>query len=222
MKEIHDWLKTHNISEIECLIPDITGNARGKFVPAAKFFKEETRLPEGILLQSVTGGYPEGYDDFFATDSDMFLRPDINAMRLVPWAKEPTAQIIHDCLTSEGELHPFSCRAVLQRVLKLYEKEGWRPVVAPEVEFYLIKKTSDPDYELESPVGRSGRRELMTRSYTIDAINEFEPLFEDMFAYCEATNLDVDSLIDETGISQMELNFIHGDAFGFGGSDFHL
>ena len=212
MNEIKTWLKQHQITEIECLIPDMTGNARGKFVPADKFFKEETRLPESILLQSVTGGYPDGYDDFFATDSDMFLRPDINAMRVVPWAKEPTAQIIHDCLTRDGDYHPFSSRAVLQRVLELYTKEGWRPVVAPEVEFYLVMKTADPDNELQSPTGRSGRKEVMTRSYTIDAINEFEPLFEDMFEYCEATHLDVDSLIDETGPSQMELNFLHGDA----------
>ncbi len=158
MDTVREWLEAHNIVEVECLIPDMTGNARGKFVPAIKFFKEETRLPECILLQSVTGGYPDEYDDILGSnDGDMFLRPDPSTMRLVPWAKEPTAQIIHDCMNREGELHPLSSRGVLKRVLALYEKEGWSPIVAPEVEFYLVKQTSDPDYELEAPIGRSGR-----------------------------------------------------------------
>lgn len=213
MDTINEWLKENNIIEVECLIPDMTGNARGKFVPADKFFKEETRLPESILLQSVTGGYPDEFDDILGVnDGDMFLRPDPKAMRLVPWAKDPTAQIIHDCMTRDGELHPLSSRGVLQRILALYEKEGWEPVVAPEVEFYLVKQTSDPDYELEPPIGRSGRAEVMRRSYTIDAINEFEPLIEAMFGHCEKMGLDVDSLIDETGAAQMELNFLHGNA----------
>ncbi len=212
MDTIYEWLKQHNVTEVECLIPDMTGNARGKFVPADKFFKEETRLPESIMLQSVTGSYPEEYDAILGvTDSDMFLRPDPGTMRLVPWAKEPTAQIIHDCMTRDDQLHPLSSRGVLKRVLALYAKEGWKPVVAPEVEFYLIKQTTDPDYELEAPVGRSGRPEVMRRSYTIDAINEFDPLIEDMFDYCDVMGLDVDSLIDETGSAQMELNFLHGD-----------
>ncbi len=32
------WLKERSITEVECLVPDITGNARGKIIPADKFF----------------------------------------------------------------------------------------------------------------------------------------------------------------------------------------
>ena len=31
------WLKERRITEVECLVPDITGNARGKIIPADKF-----------------------------------------------------------------------------------------------------------------------------------------------------------------------------------------
>ena len=44
-QELADWLKANNISEVECLVPDMTGSARGKFIPANKFLKEESRLP---------------------------------------------------------------------------------------------------------------------------------------------------------------------------------
>lgn len=210
---ISNWLRENRITEVECLVPDMTGNARGKFIPADKFIKEDSRLPESILIQTVTGDYTDIHDELVGpTDGDMMLQPDPDTMRLVPWATDPTAQIIHDCYTREGDLHPLASRGVLKRVLKLYEAEGWKPVVAPEVEYYLVQKNTDPDSELKAPVGRSGRREAGRQSYSIDAVNEFEPIVEEMYDFCEAQELEVDTLIHESGIAQLEINFLHGDA----------
>jgi len=214
MDPIHEWLKEKRITEVEVLIPDMTGNARGKFVPADKFMRlRELRLPEGILAQAVNGEFPDDYWEIVdPRDRDMDLVPDPTTMRVVPWANERTAQIIHDCYDMEGNLHPLSTRGVLRRVLSLYEKEGWRPVIAPEVEFFLVKKNADPDYELEPPLGRSGRPESARQSYSIDAVNEFDPLIEEMYDFCEAQDLHVDTLIHESGAAQLEVNFLHGDA----------
>ncbi|MGD8357720.1 MAG: glutamine synthetase family protein [Lysobacterales bacterium] len=213
MEKIRDWLRENRITEVECLVPDMTGKARGKFIPADKFIKEDSRLPESILVQTVTGDYTDIHDELVdPMDTDMSLEPDPNTMRLVPWAEDPTAMIIHDCYTRQGELHPLASRNVLKRVLALYEAEGWKPVVAPEVEFYLVQKNLDPDLELEPPIGRSGRREAGRQSYSIDAANEFDPIMEDMYDFCEAQRLDVDTLIHESGMAQMEINFLHGNA----------
>jgi glutamine synthetase len=84
-------------------------------------------------------------------------------------------------------------------------------VVGPELEFYLTEQNTDPDLPLRAPVGRSGRAETSRQVYSIDAVNEFDPLFEDIYDYCELMNLDVDTLIHETGAGQMGLNFMHGD-----------
>ncbi len=213
MDQIRDWLAENRITEVECLVPDMTGNARGKFIPADKFIKEDSRLPESILVQTVTGDYTDIHSELVGpTDRDMMLQPDASTLRLVPWAQDPTAQIIHDCYTREGDLHPLASRGVLKRVLKLYEEKGWHPVVAPEVEFYLVQKNIDPDLELEPPIGRSGRREAGRQSYSIDAVNEFEDIVEEMYDFCEAQELDVDTLIHESGLAQLEINFLHGDA----------
>jgi glutamine synthetase len=210
---ISEWLKENQIIEVECLVPDMTGNARGKFIPADKFIREDSRLPESILVQTVTGDYTDIHDELVGpTDRDMILQADPDTLRLVPWAAYPTAQIIHDCYTREGEPHPLASRNVLKRILALYEAEGWKPVVAPEVEYYLIQKNVDPDSELQPPIGRSGRREAGRQSYSIDAVNEFEPIIEGIYEFCEAQGLDVDTLIHETGLAQMEMNFLHGDA----------
>ncbi len=210
---IKDWLKQHQISEVECLVPDMTGNARGKFIPAHQFLSRgEPRLPESIMVQTVTGEYSDEHWDFVEpTDADMLLRPDASTMRIVPWAREPTAQIIHDCYTMDGRSHPLSTRNILRKVLELYRVEGLCPVVAPEVEFYLVRKNLDPDYVLEPPEGRSGRSESSRLSYSIDAVAEFEDFVEDMYDYADAQELQVDTLIHENGAAQMEINFEHGE-----------
>jgi glutamine synthetase len=105
----------------------------------------------------------------------------------------------------------MSPRYVLRRVLDLYAARGWKPVVAPELEFFLVEPNTDADYPLKPPIGRSGRPETGRQSYSIAAVNEFDPLFDDIYAFCEAQNIDIDTLIHEDGAAQMEINLIHGD-----------
>ncbi|MFA5685092.1 MAG: glutamine synthetase family protein [Lysobacteraceae bacterium] len=207
------WLKERRITEVECLVPDITGNARGKIVPETKYSHDfGTRLPEGIFVTTVTGDFPDNYDELVSpSDSDMYLRPDPDTVRIVPWAKDPTAQIIHDCYTRDGRPHELAPRNVLRRVLALYEELGIAPIVAPEVEFFLVQRNTDPDFPLQPPAGRSGRPETARQSYSIDAVNEFDPILDDMYDFAEAMELDVDTLIHESGAAQLEVNFQHAD-----------
>jgi len=192
-------------------VPDLSGVARGKVIPAGKYQDEAgMRLPEAIFIQTITGDYPSGVSAFRPIDGDMLTVPDPATIRMVPWADEPTAQIIHDCYYFDGSAVEMAPRYVLKRVLKLYEDQGWMPVVAPELEFYLVKPNKDADYPLEPPIGRSGRPEMGRQSYSIDAVNEFDDLFEDVYDYCEAQGLEIDTLIHEAGAAQMEINLHHG------------
>ncbi|PTS82236.1 glutamine synthetase [Pseudomonas sp. HMWF032] len=216
LDQLSSWLKERKITEVECLISDLTGIARGKISPTNKFLDEKgMRLPESVLLQTVTGDYVEDdiyYDLLDEADIDMFCRPDENAVFLVPWAIEPTAMVIHDTFDKQGNPIELSPRNILKNVLKLYADKGWKPIVAPEMEFYLTKRNSDPDFPLVAPMGRSGRPEVGRQSFSIDAANEFDPLFEDVYDWCEIQGLDLDTLIHEDGPAQMEINFRHGEA----------
>ncbi|SHI23903.1 glutamine synthetase [Ferrimonas marina] len=213
MERIRAWMKEHKITEVECLIPDFTGNARGKILPADKFLKERgMRLPESIFVQTVTGDWPDDDDMIDPIEKDMVLVPDPNTLRFVPWAGEPTGQVIHDCYDTADNPVDISPRAVLRKVLGLYQDKGWTPVVAPEVEFFLVKTNEDWDYPLEPPIGRNGRPETARQSFSIDAVNEFDPIFEEMYDFCDAQGLEVDTLVHEQGAAQMEINFLHGDA----------
>ena len=215
--DMEQWFDENRVDEIECLVPDLTGVARGKILPRAKFTKERgMRLAESVLGMTVTGEAPDSpeYDAIIsANDVDMELLADPSTVCLVPWAEESgrTAQVIHDCYFADGRLVDFAPRSVLRRVRELYAQDGLDPVVAPELEFYLIAQNADPDIPLTPPIGRSGRAETSRQHYSIDAVNEFDPLFEDIYAWCEAMGLELDTLIHEIGAGQMEINFLHGD-----------
>jgi glutamine synthetase len=211
MKAISEFLDAHRITEVEAVIPDMAGLARGKILPRSTFETGETmRLPQAVLTQTVTGEYP---DDALtaATDPDMVCVPDANTIRRVPWTVDPTAQVIHDCIGFDGAPVAIAPRQVLRRVLAAYAAQGWRPVVAPELEFYLVEVNHDPDLPLQPPAGRTGRAETRRQPYSIEAVNEFDPLFEDIYAYCETQRLEVSTLSHEVGAGQMEINFPHGD-----------
>ncbi len=216
MSAIEDFLKEHKIEEVECLVPDMAGIARGKILPADRFIKgirsNVLRIPEQIFVQTVTGHYPSEDDVTDPAARDVFLTPDPGTIRVVPWYEEPTAQIICDAYYFDGAPVEFASRNVLRRVLDLYAEKGWRPIVAPELEFFLVDVNTDPDNPLEPPVGRSGRRETSRQSYGVDAVNEFDPIFEDVYDFCEAQGIDIDTLTHEAGSAQMEMNFNHGDA----------
>lgn len=215
LDQLTGWLKEHKITEVECVISDLTGIARGKISPTSKFLGEKgMRLPESVLLQTVTGDYVEDgiyYELLDPADIDMFCRPDPNAIYPVPWAIEPTAMVIHDTFDKFGNPIELSPRNILKKVIQLYTDRGWQPLVAPEMEFYLTKRCEDPDLPLQVPLGRSGRPETGRQSFSIDAANEFDPLFEDMYDWCELQGLDLDTLIHEEGPAQMEINFRHGE-----------
>ena len=77
--ELENWLNQRSVSEVECLVPDLTGVARGKILPRGKFTEDRgMHLPEAVVAMGVTGEYPESgpyYDVISPTDKDMHLRP---------------------------------------------------------------------------------------------------------------------------------------------------
>lgn len=205
-----NWFKEHNTEDVEAFVPDMAGAARGKVIPARKFGTGEMKMPEGIFAQTVSGNYVVNMEN--VEDRDMILVPDPTTLRPVPWATEPTASVFFDCLRKDGSPVGTSPRRVLQNVLKLYENKGWIPVVAPEVEFYLLNPHSDANAEVEPPEGRLGRTETAKQPYSVDAMNDYDPFINDVYAFCDEQGILIDTLSQEMGPAQFEINFLHGNA----------
>src|SRR5918998_5019699 len=89
------WCRARRIDDVECIIPDQAGVARGKLMPMDKFFGgNPMTLPASMITQTITGEYPEEEEAFIegVTDSDLIFRPDFSTLAVVPWASDPTAQ----------------------------------------------------------------------------------------------------------------------------------
>lgn len=216
MADFEAWIREKQIGEVECLVPDINGVIRGKVLPAGKFIQAERegtlRIPSSVFYITVTGDYPDdGDDELSAQDADAILRPDPATLCVAPGYKTPTAFVFADAFDSEGEPIETSSRRLLKRVLSLYDDERWRPVMAPELEFYLTRINADPDLPLEAPIGRSGRAETSPQPYGLEAITEYEDLIEDIYESAELADLELDTMIHESGAAQLEINFNHGD-----------
>ncbi|TIP71146.1 MAG: glutamine synthetase [Mesorhizobium sp.] len=213
-KEVGAWLAWRGIEDIECITPDQAGVARGKMMPSKKFTSNTSlALPSAVFMTTISGGYPEDGNGFHypEDDGDLKLMPDLSTLTVVPWEEDPTAAVICDLVHQDGRSVEFTPRNVLKRVLAAYDKRGLKPVVAPEIEFYLVRKNPDPDYPLTPPVGRSGRAIGGGAGYSIAGVNEFDELIDDIYHFSESQGLEIDTLIHEEGAGQLEINLRHGD-----------
>jgi len=213
-KEVGPWLEWRGIEDIECITPDQAGVARGKMMPSSKFTSNTSlALPSAVFMATISGGYPEDGNGFVypEDDGDLKLLPDLSTLTMVPWEDDPTAAVICDLVHQDGRSVQFTPRNVLKRVLAAYDKRGLKPVVAPEIEFYLVNKNPDPDYPLTPPVGRSGRAIGGGAGYSIAGVNEFDELIDDIYHFSESQGLEIDTLIHEEGAGQLEINLRHGD-----------
>lgn len=207
-----EFLGGRRLDEVECIIADMPGISRGKAMPASKFARSgQMYLPDSIFFQTITGGWAnfEGEERF--TDPDMVLTPDFSTATAAPWAPDPTLQVIHNIDDQQGNPVPFAPRNVLKNVVAKYAEQGWTPVVAPELEFYLVAPNTDPTQPVEPPFGRSGRRVASSQGYSMSAVDEFGPIIDDIYDFAEAQGFEIDTIIHEGGAGQIEINLPHGD-----------
>ncbi len=204
------YLEDRRLDEVECIVADLAGVARGKAMPASKFAKQtHFYLPNSIFLQTITGDWVDDGSDF--TEPDMILTPDFDTATAAPWTADWTLQVIHDIHDRDGQPVPVAPRNVLKRVVQLYNERGLTPIVAPEMEFYLVARNTDPNQPVEPPVGRSGRRAAARQAYSMSAVDEYGPVIDDIYDFAEAQGFEIDGILQEGGAGQIEMNLRHGD-----------
>jgi glutamine synthetase len=206
-----EYIGGRRVDEVECIIADIAGVARGKAMPASKFAKQTNYfLPNSIFLQTITGEWADNPSGAF-TEPDMILVPDFSTATAAPWTADVTLQVIHDAEDQEGRPIPTAPRNVLRRIVQLYNEQGWSPVVAPEMEFFLTARNLDPNMPVMPPMGRSGRRAAGKQAYSMSAVDEYGKVIDDIYDFAEAQGFEIDGILQEGGAGQVEINLAHGD-----------
>lgn len=199
------------VRDVECIFPDMAGYPRGKLMPAHSFAGgAELRIAQAIPMQCVTGDY--SYDPIFPdSDPDVRLVPDYSTLKMSPWSSVPRAFAIHDCVELDGKPCPFAARSLLQTVVARYVEQGLRPVVAPEIEFYLTAPNPDPAIAFSAPTARGGRCEVGQSAFSMNMLNELAPFWNALRTALEGLGVLADTWIHEVGTTQYEINLLHGD-----------
>jgi glutamine synthetase len=205
------YLDKNRLDEVECVIADFPGIARGKAVPAAKWERQRYfYLPNSIFFQTITGDWAEAAADGFI-EPDLTLRPDLSTTTAAPWAVDGTLQVIHDAYDQQGQPVGIAPRNVLKRVVEFYRAKGWTPIVAPEMEFYLVGRNIDPAKPIEPMLGRTGRPAAARQAYSMAAVDEYGPVIDDIYEFAEIQGIEIDGITQEGGAGQLEINLRHGD-----------
>ena len=215
--EFDTFVAAHGrVDTLEVMVIDLCGNAIGKRLPMAQargILAGGTPICGAMQLVDVMGNTadPMGYG-FSDGDPDAMARPLAGTLAPVPWSDGRRAQVL--CELSEaatGTPQWYDPRRVLMGVVDRFAATGLTPVLALELEFYLIDPTRD-DTGAPRPCASptTGRRERQGQVLSLAKLDEFAPVLDAIQAAARAQDLPVTSLISEYGAGQFEINLAHG------------
>lgn len=206
------WLeKRPEITSLRAAVCDLNGILRGKRVPVAqarKVLEGQMRMPYSITCLDIWGEDVSGNPLVFEKgDVDGYCEPTGRGFLPMNWLGSPTALLPLWMLKEDDAPFMGDPRRALAAVCRRFEALGLTPVVATELEFYLVDTSGEAPAPPKSPVTHKildGDGALC-----IDDLDHFEAFFTDVYAACDAHGIPVDSAISENGGGQFEINLLH-------------
>ncbi len=199
------------VDEVECVTPDLNGVPRGKVMTAEGFLQgRRLQLARGVLLQCIMGGYPAPCY-YGSDDGDLALNAEPTQIHRLPWSDTPRALAICDADELDGCSSGLSTRGLLKQVVARYASYGWQPVVATELEFFVFARNAEPLQPFQPPLGLDGRREDGGSAFSVSSNSGLRPFFQEVYQCMAALGLPRDTFMHEMGVSQFEINLLHGD-----------
>lgn len=211
------FLAAHpSVDRIEAFVVDVNGVARGKSLPrdsAGKVFKGGVRMPRSSFAFDIWGQDVIGAGLVAETgDNDGLCVPVEGRTHIMPWAARGKKQQAQCLMTMLDNGKPFfgDPRTVLANVLARYAKRGLSPVVALELEFYLVDAQPDEWSRPQPPRNpKSSRRAHQAQTYGLAESNDFAAVLDDIADACVAQGIPADTTLSENGPSQYEINLNH-------------
>jgi glutamine synthetase len=201
------------IYDVDLLIPDTNGVMRGKRLQRdalAKVYRDGLALPGSIFAADITGDTVEetglGFDE---GDADRLCWPLPGSLRVVPW-EQGRAQALLTMHEADGRRFFADPRQVLRQVLERFEEHGLTPVVAVELEFYLIDRERTPSGAPQPPISPgSGIRARQTQVYSMSDLDENGALLSAVARACESQQIPAFTAVAEYAPGQFEVNLLH-------------
>ena len=214
-KEAEAFLAAHpEVRSIELFIIDANGIPRGKLLHRDELlaiYDNGRPLPSSILALTVQGEDVEGTGLVWeVADADCWTYPLPGSLTLQPWRSSPTGQLQVSMHPTQGlPATPADPRQALVRVVERLKAEGLHPVMAVELEFYLLDKQRDTQGRPQPALQMNGARPQAPQVYGVYELEQMQPFLDDLYAACEAQGLPVRTAISEYAPGQLELTLEH-------------
>ncbi|WOI56278.1 glutamine synthetase family protein [Palleronia sp. LCG004] len=199
------------VDAIFACICDLNGVMRGKRLPVDQIGKIRAgglRMPLSLLGLDVWGEDVEGSDLVFDTgDADGICEHTGRALSLVNWTARPTALAQLWVRQEDGRPFMGDPRRALAAVVDRFAELGLTPVVATELEFYIVDPSADMPQPPRSPV--TGKRLDSDSALSLDELQHFDGMLNEIYDGCRAQDIPADAAISENGAGQFEINFNH-------------
>jgi glutamine synthetase len=203
--------------EFDLFITDLNGNLRGKRIPASGL---KNVMTQGVKLPQSVIGFDHLGDDvlenglvFETGDSDGICKAVHPEAIPVPWAESERDQILAMMYNADGSPFYPDPRQLLTRIVERFKALGYTPVVATELEFYLLDGESEAKRVPSPPVITEGNgvRLNKTDCYSIEEMDGLESFFTEVRRACDIQGVPADTIISELGPGQFEINMKHTD-----------
>jgi len=214
-KEVKTFLEKHpEIQFFEILFTNMAGVPRGKRLRRHEIeavYAQGRFLPGSILVNDITGQDVEATGLVWEDgDADRIARPIAGRLTRAPWLGDDVAQIPVSMYELDGAPHDLDPRHVLKRVIDRFAADGLVPVVACELEYYLVDAERTVDGKIQAPKSPlTGERATQHQVYGLREVEEASAFLRELWAAADAMGVPLEGAISEYAPGQLELTLKH-------------
>ncbi|EKM0373863.1 glutamine synthetase family protein [Cronobacter turicensis] len=215
-REVNAYLERYPLTEyVDVMLTDLNGSFRGKRIPVTGLLKIEKGcyFPASVFAMDILGNVVEeaglGQD---LGEPDRRCVPVAGS--LVPSATDPEylGQLLLTMQDEDGTPFDVEPRNVLNRLWQQLRQRGLRPVVAVELEFYLIDRQRDAEGYLQPPCAPGTQdRNTQSQVYSVDNLDRFADVLSDIDELARMQQIPADGAVAEASPGQFEINLHHTD-----------
>ncbi|EKM5760824.1 glutamine synthetase family protein [Cronobacter turicensis] len=215
-REVNAYLERYPLTEyVDVMLTDLNGSFRGKRIPVTGLLKIEKGcyFPASVFAMDILGNVVEE-----AGLGQELGEPDRRCVpvagSLVPSATDPEylGQLLLTMQDEDGTPFDVEPRNVLNRLWQQLRQRGLRPVVAVELEFYLIDRQRDAEGYLQPPCAPGTQdRNTQSQVYSVDNLDRFADVLSDIDELARMQQIPADGAVAEASPGQFEINLHHTD-----------
>lgn len=215
---LHEWQallqSAPDTKLLELLIADMNGILRGKRVGRHEIESIMTRgfnLPGSAVLLDSKGQTIDGVE--YGTrdgDPDVYCKVVPGSVAPVPWASRASAQALVTMNDGGGKPYFADPRHILRAALAPLMARGLTPVIALELEFYLLEgDAGDALTPKVAFIPGTQTRQDGPQCYCLEDLEEVEDFLADVEKACQAQRIPAATALSEYGPGQFEINLHH-------------